>query len=60
MSIHQLNQIKDEQLTLVEELDSRQDDIIRQLDQLSERIEHIISLYIQQRAADEPQERKVA
>ena len=61
MSIQQLNQIKEEQLSLIDELDSRQDDIIRQLDELSSRIEHIISLYTSHRESrDESEQRKVA
>jgi hypothetical protein len=44
-----LNQINAAQLSLIDQLDSRQDEIILQLDELSERIERIINLYVQNR-----------
>ena len=44
-----LNQINNEQLALIDQLDTRQDEIILQLDELSDRIEHIIKLYVQNR-----------
>ena len=44
-----LNQINTEQLALIDQLDARQDEIILQLDELSDRIEQIIKLYSQNR-----------
>ena len=41
--------INEEQISLIDQLDQRQDDIIRQLDELSLRIEQIIELYVQNR-----------
>jgi len=44
-----LNQINAEQLSLIDELDSRQDEILKQLDELSARIDQIINLYVKNR-----------
>ena len=44
-----LSEIQPEQLALIDQLDARQDDVLRKLDELTSRIEQLIELYLQNR-----------
>ena len=54
-----LNEINSEQLALIDQLDARQDEVLLQLDELTQRIEHIIELYVQNRALEQEAEELV-
>ena len=51
-----LNEIQPEQLALIDELDARQDDVLRKLDELTHRIEQLIELYLQNRDSDDDEQ----
>ena len=54
-----LAEINSEQLALIDQLDTRQDEVLLQLDVLTQRIEQIIELYAQNRKLEKEVEEQV-